>query len=475
MNPLTNVRNIAKLNDQELSHGIFDQKHSWHNQYKDSAYVFIGGLPYELTEGDILCVFSQYGEIVNVNLVRDKKTGKSKGYGFLAYENQLSTILAVDNLNSFKIGGRTIRVDHVEEYRTPKSDEKDEFGNRKDLIEEGCAPKLIVPQENDESLLPLSQIEERKLKKQKKKEKKEKKMKKKLKKMKCETNDVSSGDKSNEISESTSNEKTFSRQLDRGITVKKEPNLESHKTKSKTDNGDQSNRNKHSDVPRGYNRSQAHKRHHSSSDSDEDPLKEIRRQSKKSDSREVDYISRHTHKDDESRNNSHRKADSSNKRSHDSKRVYERDNSHSKRPTKGGSSDCPDKRDLSIEAKELSGTDGRGPRGKELSKQRHDSSETDSNDEEDPLKLMKKMENTSNENSKGANRRNLSENSSANRQKKKDAKITRDTSDSETDCDRRKNRDNEQKPRRDHQSSSKSKRKQKKHATSSSESDSDSD
>lgn len=40
-----------------------------------AAYIFAGGLPYELTEGDILAVFSQYGEIVDVNLVRDKKTG----------------------------------------------------------------------------------------------------------------------------------------------------------------------------------------------------------------------------------------------------------------------------------------------------------------------------------------------------------------------------------------------------------------
>ena len=40
---------------------------------------------------------------MNLNLVRDKKTGKSKGYGFLAYEDQRSTILAVDNFNSIKV------------------------------------------------------------------------------------------------------------------------------------------------------------------------------------------------------------------------------------------------------------------------------------------------------------------------------------------------------------------------------------
>ncbi|MCL4116685.1 UNVERIFIED_CONTAM: hypothetical protein GTU68_045488 [Idotea baltica] len=52
-----------------------------------------------MNEGDIAIVFSEFGEIVDIRLVRDKKTGKSKGFGFLAYENQRSTVLAVDNFN----------------------------------------------------------------------------------------------------------------------------------------------------------------------------------------------------------------------------------------------------------------------------------------------------------------------------------------------------------------------------------------
>lgn len=72
-----------------------------------------GSLPYELTEGDILIIFSQYGIPVHLKLVRDKETGKSKGFGYLKYEDQRSTVLAVDNLNGTKILGRIIRVDHT--------------------------------------------------------------------------------------------------------------------------------------------------------------------------------------------------------------------------------------------------------------------------------------------------------------------------------------------------------------------------
>lgn len=96
-----NVRNIAKLSERELKYN--DGKTSWHDEYRDSAWIFIGGLPYDLTEGDIIAVFSQYGEPVNLNLIRDKVTGKSKGFGFLCYEDQKSTILAVDNFNAIKV------------------------------------------------------------------------------------------------------------------------------------------------------------------------------------------------------------------------------------------------------------------------------------------------------------------------------------------------------------------------------------
>ena len=94
------MKNVLKLSNQELKSG---NKTSWHDQYKNSAWIFVGGLPYDLTEGDIICIFSQYGEIVNINLIRDKKTGKQKGFCFICFEDQKSTILTVDNLNGIKV------------------------------------------------------------------------------------------------------------------------------------------------------------------------------------------------------------------------------------------------------------------------------------------------------------------------------------------------------------------------------------
>lgn len=116
---LDRIRAITKLNDEELRLGILT-KGSWHERYERSSYIHIAGLPYEMNEGDVAIVFSQFGEIVDVHLVRDKETGKSRGFGFLCYEDQRSTILAVDNLNGCELGKRHILVDHVEKYRVPK-------------------------------------------------------------------------------------------------------------------------------------------------------------------------------------------------------------------------------------------------------------------------------------------------------------------------------------------------------------------
>lgn len=92
----------SKLNSVELKKEIKDNT-SWHDTYKNSPHIYIGGIPYELNEGDILTVFAQYGKITKINLVREKETLKSKGFAFLAYENPKSAILAVDNFDGIKV------------------------------------------------------------------------------------------------------------------------------------------------------------------------------------------------------------------------------------------------------------------------------------------------------------------------------------------------------------------------------------
>uniref|UniRef100_A0A7S0IQV5 RRM domain-containing protein n=1 Tax=Calcidiscus leptoporus TaxID=127549 RepID=A0A7S0IQV5_9EUKA len=123
---MNRVKEVERINRRDLqtqlasdtagSAGKWDVNKSWHAQYKDSAYIYVGGLPLDLSEGDVTVVFSQVGEVVDINIPRDKGTGKPRGFGFIAYEDQRSTILAVDNFNGTKLLGRTLRVDHCSDY-----------------------------------------------------------------------------------------------------------------------------------------------------------------------------------------------------------------------------------------------------------------------------------------------------------------------------------------------------------------------
>lgn len=62
--------------------------------------------------------------MVYLNLVRDKESGKSKGFAFLKYEDQRSTDLAVDNFGGVALMGRVLKVDHT---RYKRKDEEEEL------------------------------------------------------------------------------------------------------------------------------------------------------------------------------------------------------------------------------------------------------------------------------------------------------------------------------------------------------------
>ncbi|EGD91644.1 hypothetical protein H112_00749 [Trichophyton rubrum D6] len=121
------IRQIEALNKRELENAVPPEA-SWHADYRDTAYIYIGGLPFDISEGDILTIFSQYGNPVHLNLVRDKETGKSRGFAFLKYEDQRSTDLAVDNLGGATVLGRVLRVDHVRYKR------RDDEGTEDNLV-----------------------------------------------------------------------------------------------------------------------------------------------------------------------------------------------------------------------------------------------------------------------------------------------------------------------------------------------------
>jgi RNA-binding motif X-linked protein 2 len=92
-------------------------KSTWHEDFRHSAYIISTGWNKDVNEGDIVTVMSQFGEIQDINLIKNQQTGESKGIAFVGFEDQRSTDLVVDNLNGVRICGRIIKIDHVKEYK----------------------------------------------------------------------------------------------------------------------------------------------------------------------------------------------------------------------------------------------------------------------------------------------------------------------------------------------------------------------
>ncbi|TLD25612.1 hypothetical protein PspLS_05508 [Pyricularia sp. CBS 133598] len=80
-----------------------------------SRVVFVGNIPYGLSEEQITDIFSRAGKVLNFRLVYDRETGKPKGFGFAEYPDNDSAASAVRNLNDTEIMGRKLRVDFSNE------------------------------------------------------------------------------------------------------------------------------------------------------------------------------------------------------------------------------------------------------------------------------------------------------------------------------------------------------------------------
>jgi cold-inducible RNA-binding protein len=72
--------------------------------------VFVGGLPFSTTDEELNQIFAAHGKVASANVVRDRESGRSKGFGFVEFENDDEGKAAEKALNGSEIGGRTISV-----------------------------------------------------------------------------------------------------------------------------------------------------------------------------------------------------------------------------------------------------------------------------------------------------------------------------------------------------------------------------
>jgi RNA recognition motif-containing protein len=75
--------------------------------------IYVGNLAYSVTQDDLRDAFAAYGEISSVNLITDKFTGDSKGFGFVEMPNNSEADAAIKGLNETPLKGRNLKVNQA--------------------------------------------------------------------------------------------------------------------------------------------------------------------------------------------------------------------------------------------------------------------------------------------------------------------------------------------------------------------------
>ncbi|WP_045215777.1 RNA recognition motif domain-containing protein [Desulfonatronovibrio magnus] len=70
--------------------------------------LYVGNLPWSTTETQLKDLFSQHGEVNSANIIQDRETGRSRGFGFVEMEDGADA--AIENLNGQELDGRSIKV-----------------------------------------------------------------------------------------------------------------------------------------------------------------------------------------------------------------------------------------------------------------------------------------------------------------------------------------------------------------------------
>ena len=77
--------------------------------------IYVGNLAYSVTEDDLRSAFSEFGSVTSVNVITDKFSGQSKGFGFVEMANSEHADQAISELNGHSMDGRQLNVNEARE------------------------------------------------------------------------------------------------------------------------------------------------------------------------------------------------------------------------------------------------------------------------------------------------------------------------------------------------------------------------
>lgn len=87
--------------------------------------VFVGGIAWATTDEGLEEAFAKFGAVKDAKVLTDKDTNKSRGFGFVTFEDEESARAAVEEGNDMELDGRSLRVDWATEKKKENGDRQD--------------------------------------------------------------------------------------------------------------------------------------------------------------------------------------------------------------------------------------------------------------------------------------------------------------------------------------------------------------
>ena len=75
--------------------------------------IYVGNLPFSVRDNELSELFSEYGEVKSANVIMDRSSGLSKGYGFVEMDDNNAAEEAIQYLNGKEVKGRELRVNEA--------------------------------------------------------------------------------------------------------------------------------------------------------------------------------------------------------------------------------------------------------------------------------------------------------------------------------------------------------------------------
>lgn len=75
-----------------------------------STNIYVGNLPFSTTDSDLESLFAEYGAVSRAQVITDRDTGRSRGFGFVEMESDTDAEKAIEELDGTDVGGRSLNV-----------------------------------------------------------------------------------------------------------------------------------------------------------------------------------------------------------------------------------------------------------------------------------------------------------------------------------------------------------------------------